>query len=130
MWVPMRVRSVLPRITKIEDRTSFVTVTYQCPPSPALGMLGRAPSYRHFPRSARAPSTEGMIGREVHPLPQRLRRPRLGRRCPEGVRGRKTERQEPHGAQVRAPRRDVALADLRLVAGDPHREPAGRVEGA
>src|SRR5215203_3589225 len=112
------------------DRASFGTVTYEGerrvdPLPPLVGTI--VPPVE---TGRKMPSTNGLVRRQVDPRPEGLGRPRLRWSTPERVAGGQSQREETHGAQVGAPRGDVALADLRLMASEPYREPTCSIEGA
>src|SRR5689334_11535797 len=105
------------------DRSIFGTVTCEWD----LAGRGSRPARAHRTAEANEAqdvSPQGVIGREIGPRPDRLRRPRLGGGGPERIARGQPDRQQADGTQIRAPRRDVALPDLRLMAGKPDGEPS------
>src|SRR5690606_9017515 len=68
--------------------------------------------------------SESVVELDVLAAPRPLRRPARGGIGPEGIRGRKAQREKADGAEVETPGRDVPLADPGLRAVDADAQPA------
>src|ERR1017187_79874 len=81
-------------------------------------------------RSLANPSSNRVVRDSVLPAPEAASGPILGRRGPERVVRAQSQRQQSRRAEVQAAGRNVALAQVRLVAAETDRQPAIPVEGA
>src|ERR1017187_8881948 len=68
------------------------------------------------------------VRRCVFSTPQPARGPIFRRPLPEGIARRQAQRQQNRGTEIQAPRRNVILAQVRLVSAEADRQPAVIVE--